>query len=172
MHTTTDEPSDSDRDDPADDLPDSVPDDPADVADADAFEQVLCSDFTAPNPNPPSADGNLEALEDVTEQTIDQMELDDLPDIVDQETASGVIIDQFPFGSPGSPIPGSSRGLSAYEALREMHTDNPWAPFSSQLDWEVARWAKMRSPSSTAVTELLAIPGVRVSYSWNTMHLI
>ncbi|KDQ06449.1 hypothetical protein BOTBODRAFT_121523 [Botryobasidium botryosum FD-172 SS1] len=36
---------------------------------------------------------------------------------------------------------------------------NPFAPFKSKIDWEVARWAKLRGPGSTAVTELFAIPG-------------
>ena len=37
---------------------------------------------------------------------------------------------------------------------------NPYAPFLSKLDWEVARWAKLRGPGSTAVTELTGIEGV------------
>jgi len=40
--------------------------------------------------------------------------------------------------------------------------DNPWAPFQSKLDWEVAKWAKMRGAGSNAFTELLAIDGVGV----------
>ncbi|KAH9069502.1 hypothetical protein EDB83DRAFT_2184842, partial [Lactarius deliciosus] len=35
-----------------------------------------------------------------------------------------------------------------------------WYPFQSQRDWDFARWAKTRGPSSTAVTELLTIDGV------------
>ena len=38
---------------------------------------------------------------------------------------------------------------------------NIYAPFSSKLDWEVARWAKMRGPGSNAMIELLSIEGVR-----------
>ena len=38
---------------------------------------------------------------------------------------------------------------------------NPWAPFQSRNDWEVARWAKLRGKGSNAFNELLAIPGVR-----------
>lgn len=38
--------------------------------------------------------------------------------------------------------------------------DNVWAPFGSKVDWEMARWAKMRGPGSTALTELLSIEGV------------
>ena len=37
---------------------------------------------------------------------------------------------------------------------------NLYAPFSSQIDWEFAKWAKLRGPTSTAVTDLLNIPGV------------
>lgn len=40
------------------------------------------------------------------------------------------------------------------------YSTNTWAPFSCKLDWELARWAKMRGPGSTALSELLAIEGV------------
>lgn len=43
--------------------------------------------------------------------------------------------------------------------------DNPWAPFKSKKDWEIARWAKLRGPGSTAFSELLTINGVRFKYS-------
>jgi len=35
-----------------------------------------------------------------------------------------------------------------------------WAPFSSEIDWKVARWAKLRGLGSTAFSDLLAIDGV------------
>ena len=74
---------------------------------------------------------------------------------------SGVVVDHFPFGHPGAPIPGMHGDPSVYEATREDLGDSVWAPFQSQCDWEFARWAKTRGPTSTAVTELLAIPEVR-----------
>ncbi|KAM6489937.1 hypothetical protein JOM56_014516 [Amanita muscaria] len=40
-----------------------------------------------------------------------------------------------------------------------MSQTNPYAPFTSQLEWEMAMWAKLRGPSSTAFTELMAIEG-------------
>ena len=40
-------------------------------------------------------------------------------------------------------------------------TSNPWAPFLSEIDWKVARWAKLRGAGSTAFSDLLAINGVR-----------
>jgi hypothetical protein len=44
------------------------------------------------------------------------------------------------------------------------HDENIYAPFSSELDWKFARWAKLRGPGSTSVTELMAIEGVRLIY--------
>jgi len=38
---------------------------------------------------------------------------------------------------------------------------NPYAPFTSKKDWEIARWAKLRGPGSTAFSELIGIEGVR-----------
>ena len=43
---------------------------------------------------------------------------------------------------------------------REDQPENPYAPFGSRVDWEFAKWAKLRGPTSTAVTDLLNIPGV------------
>ena len=39
---------------------------------------------------------------------------------------------------------------------------SPYSPFSSKLEWEVAQWAKMRGPSSTAFNELIEIEGVSI----------
>jgi hypothetical protein len=38
--------------------------------------------------------------------------------------------------------------------------ENPFSPFSSKIEWEIAHWAKTRGPSSTAFTELMSIEGV------------
>ena len=37
---------------------------------------------------------------------------------------------------------------------------NVYARFSSKMEWEVAKWAKERGPSSTAFTDLMSINGV------------
>ncbi|KAF8995953.1 hypothetical protein BDQ17DRAFT_1330296 [Cyathus striatus] len=37
---------------------------------------------------------------------------------------------------------------------------NPWAPFNSRINWEVAKWTKCQGPSSTAFSELLSIDGL------------
>ncbi|KAI1783377.1 hypothetical protein LXA43DRAFT_1133211 [Ganoderma leucocontextum] len=53
----------------------------------------------------------------------------------------------------------SSRMLG-YASRVSGSADNPYAPFNSRLDWEIARWGKLRGSSSTSLTELLQIPGV------------
>jgi hypothetical protein len=71
------------------------------------------------------------------------------------------VVVPFPSAIAGAPI-ADVRALPRYETYQKnlVDLDNPSAPFSSQLDWEVARWAKLRGPSSTAFTELLKIEGV------------
>jgi len=49
--------------------------------------------------------------------------------------------------------------------------ENPYAPFCSKLEWDIARWAKLRGPSSTAFSELMEIEGVSTSLS-NVFNLI
>lgn len=45
--------------------------------------------------------------------------------------------------------------------------NNAYAPFRSKMEWEIAKWAKLRGPSSTAFTELMAIDGVSESQEFN-----
>ncbi|KAN0141530.1 hypothetical protein V8E53_000775 [Lactarius tabidus] len=71
-----------------------------------------------------------------------------------------LVIDHFPHGNPGTPVPGLCQGRSGYQQSQETFGASVWAPFHSQCDWEVAHWAKMRGPSSSAMEELLAIPEV------------
>ncbi|KAH9015334.1 hypothetical protein EDB85DRAFT_1875899 [Lactarius pseudohatsudake] len=80
-----------------------------------------------------------------------------------------VIVDSFPHGVPGTPMPDPFQGQSDYRSREDALNTSVWAPFHSQCDWEIALWAKMRGPTSSALTELLQIPEVTdrlgVSYS-------
>ena len=61
------------------------------------------------------------------------------------------------------PVPLEHVGYTGYHhvlGMPENDTPNEWAPFSSRTEWELARWAKLRGPSSTAMSELLKIDGV------------
>ena len=55
-----------------------------------------------------------------------------------------------------------------YELEIEPDETNPYAPFVSQLDWNLAKWAKLHCPGSTIFGDLMNIPNVRTSLSgWN-----
>ncbi|KAG2047073.1 hypothetical protein BDR06DRAFT_985326 [Suillus hirtellus] len=57
-----------------------------------------------------------------------------------------------------------SNGPIGWELLHLVKTSNPayniYAPFTSKLDWEMARWAKLQGSSSTAFSELVSIEGL------------
>ncbi|PPQ97936.1 hypothetical protein CVT26_002941 [Gymnopilus dilepis] len=67
--------------------------------------------------------------------------------------------DKYPSSAAGGVL---ARGKSQDQQYRTAMgaKTNPWAPFASKLDWEVAQWAKLRGVGSTAFSDLLAIDGV------------
>lgn len=142
--------------------------DPTDVVDADVYEELVLS--MDPFPTVIHDRAILDGLPDVPqgpEEPANQTEAGDL------ETTSMVIVDQFPLSSAGAPIPGMARGSSAQESHQDMHAASVWAPFNSQRDWLFAYWAKVHGPTSSAVTRLLEIPEVCVSYlNYTNMPLI
>ncbi|KAF8997261.1 hypothetical protein BDQ17DRAFT_1391908 [Cyathus striatus] len=68
--------------------------------------------------------------------------------------------DVYPTSKPGAILHCTRCFDEAY--LNNIGCDsNSWALFTSKLDWEVAKWAKCRGPSSTAFYELLSIDGLQ-----------
>jgi hypothetical protein len=68
-------------------------------------------------------------------------------------------------GAAGAPL-ADRQEVPVYEQYQSALSDsgdNPWAPFKSQIDWQIAQWAKVRGSTSTAFTELLSINGVSPS---------
>ena len=69
--------------------------------------------------------------------------------------------ESFPGRHAGMPTSSGNASPACFGHEDEpMPSENPWAPFNSKLDWEIARWAKLRGPGSTAVSDLLSIDGV------------
>ena len=67
------------------------------------------------------------------------------------------------------PFPGQRAGEVLLEGIPTMMehennlggpTPNPYFPFNSEINWELAKWARLRGPSATSFTELLQINGV------------
>ncbi|KAJ7856057.1 hypothetical protein B0H14DRAFT_3085330 [Mycena olivaceomarginata] len=72
------------------------------------------------------------------------------------------VIEKYPGRLAGRsisvPLPEFRRELRL--SARRLHSGNPYAPFKSKVDWEIAKWAKLRGAGSTAFTDLLNIDGV------------
>ncbi|KAG1748112.1 hypothetical protein EDB19DRAFT_1630396 [Suillus lakei] len=71
------------------------------------------------------------------------------------------IVEKFPRRHAGAPVHHSR--TTAFESYKNIlqGAENVWAPFESRIDYEVAKWAKLRGSGSTAFSELLAIDGLR-----------
>jgi len=77
------------------------------------------------------------------------------PFVVHYPTASGV--GQVQTAPTGANVEYQSKLMQGDENL------NIYTPFASRLEWEIAKWAKLRGPGSTAFNDLMAIEGVRAS---------
>ena len=67
--------------------------------------------------------------------------------------------EKYPDRRAGAPMKKTHSGDFNYRAALN-NSSNPWAPFSSRMDWDIAKWAKLRGATSTAFSDLLAIEGV------------
>jgi hypothetical protein len=75
-------------------------------------------------------------------------------------------IEKYPGASAGKPASSfmSETSEQVYKSsLADSAATNPYAPFTSKMDWEIAKWAKLRGSGSTAFTDLLHIDGVRAA---------
>lgn len=96
---------------------------------------------------------------------------------------------RFPSAMAGAPVPhvpvvpqantrrSSVATYAAYQAAVDKGSDasqpaNPYAPFASRIDWEVAKWAKLRRSGSTAFTDLIAIEEVRRTYPYVVLQSV
>lgn len=77
--------------------------------------------------------------------------------------------DKYPHCRAGAAVTQEESMDTQYEA--SIHgAKNPWAPFTSSIDWRLAKWAKLRGSGSTAFSELLALEGVS-EYPGRTLYL-
>ncbi|KAF8489360.1 hypothetical protein F5888DRAFT_1808868 [Russula emetica] len=125
---------------------------PADVADADAYEELLSNNPPTIFPDQMTA-GEAPGSPELTEYG-DQSEVGNQADLTLPQGMSTHVVDGFPLGHPGMPIPDKPHGPSAYQSWQATFTDSPWAPFQSERDWDMARWLKMRGQTSAAVMEI------------------
>ena len=130
-----------------------------DAMDVDAFEALTQGTihFVAASPNQFVGDEIMGGLVGPTAQGAAQTIPFDVPNA---ETSLTVIIDQFLLGKAGAPIPGVQQGTLAHKLDQTTAVESAWALFNLECDWKVACWAKTCRPTSSAVTDLLAIDEV------------
>ncbi|KAL1667054.1 hypothetical protein GGG16DRAFT_59260 [Schizophyllum commune] len=86
----------------------------------------------------------------------------EMRDVAEEDLRQQPFVVRFPGGRAGKPLPGVHDTLhQTYAAsVNDSNGTNMYGVFGHQLAWEIARWAKLRGPSSTAFTELMKIDGV------------
>ncbi|KAH9164278.1 hypothetical protein EDB89DRAFT_2116298 [Lactarius sanguifluus] len=113
---------------------------------------------------PPSPEA---ATSSGTDRTTPEMAADD--NTLQRRGEVGPVLERRP---KATRYPGGNAGVvhskanmtenQKYETkIGDASQSNPYAPFASSLDWQIAKWAKLRGPSSTAFTEMMAIEGVQ-----------
>lgn len=171
-----------DEDSSSDDESDIGEINPADIArlvDQVAAFSAPNSPATSPPPSPsysnilPSS-SSTSSFDDLAEEfgrLLDEQELHTLH----EHLVSKPVIESFPLrlGRPGAPISRNHRHSyeKSRDALDEAGDGNPYSPMCSQLEWDFAKWAKLRGPSATALTELLKIDGVSLSFMFLYDHV-
>ena len=128
---------------------------PANIADADAFEELAQNDtfFVTTNTNQPTIDKSP-LMPEGLEQLPNDME------VGSTGAMPTVVVNCFPSASAGALIHGMPCGNPIYKSQQDADGDSTWSPFISQCDWLFACWAKIYGLTSSVVTELLAIPEV------------
>jgi hypothetical protein len=88
--------------------------------------------------------------------------------IAGMQLCSEPVVVKFPNPNAGASI--GTDGNSGYHdyQTKVKNSGSSWAPFKSKMEWEIARWAKIRGPGSTAFDELMQIQGV----SYNNVYAI
>ena len=76
---------------------------------------------------------------------------------------------KYPNSHAGYPLPDiapNATSFAQYSSKIANSDKNPYAPFANKINWDIAKWAKLRGPGSNSLAELLAIEGV----SKHTFH--
>ena len=75
------------------------------------------------------------------------------------------VIDEDPTAGKKIQPPTDNDGDITMDSEAEEN-ENPFFPFTSELDWKIGRWAVKDGPGHNAFDRLLQIPGVSCFYIW------
>ncbi|KAI0764455.1 hypothetical protein BC629DRAFT_1541305 [Irpex lacteus] len=102
---------------------------------------------------------DVDVEEDEEDEADAEVEMSYGGEAVEESLRQKIFIESFPGNTAGTPVPGAE----VQGAMRpaEVVQGDPYSPFASQMDWQIARWAKLRGQGSTAMSELLGVPGLQ-----------
>lgn len=88
------------------------------------------------------------------------------PSFTDNFREEKVFIEPFPLTTAGIITSASAASGHYAHYAQSIHgsEENPYKPFSSRMEWEMARWAKLNDIGSTTLSKLLSINGVSQNY--------
>jgi hypothetical protein len=151
------EASDQESDPPAESDP-SFPYEDIDMLAEDIFNETSLNDGPSSPPATNPITSRQVHVEDVPDEDDPHFYDNDARSRMEDELDSEVIYYQE-FPNAGKVYRTDGEVHHAYSKTGQ-HLDNPFHPFKSQLDWEVARWANEDGPGQAAFTRLLNIDGV------------
>ncbi|KAJ7789248.1 hypothetical protein B0H14DRAFT_2945102 [Mycena olivaceomarginata] len=125
-------------------------------------EDLVASDYAAAADAQAGMDGNHSEDRDMEDISFSRTPpAREMRKIAEDRFHEAPVIVKYPSNRAGEEI-SDERSPSAEEQYSNAlgKPTNVYAPFASKMDWEVARWAKLRGSGSTAFTDLLKIEGV------------
>jgi hypothetical protein len=151
------EASDQESDPPAESDP-SFPYEDIDMLAEDSFNEASLNKGPSSQPATNPITNRQVHVEDMPDEDDPDFSNNDSRSHMEDELDSEVIYYQE-FPNAGKVYRTDGEVHHAYLKLGQ-HPDNPFHPFASQLDWEVAHWANKDGPGQAAFTRLLNVDGV------------
>ncbi|KAI0091143.1 hypothetical protein BDY19DRAFT_984133 [Irpex rosettiformis] len=108
-----------------------------------------------------SRDDNRPGAIDTRAQSSDPPSISSGREAIESSLRQKVYVEHYPDVRAGAPI--DDEVVPDANPFSAAHQGNPYLPFMSEMDWKIARWAKLRGQGSTAMSEMLSIPGLQDS---------
>jgi hypothetical protein len=164
-HTPSREPIGSEDSDQSDDNPTSDSDSEQDLGELPDEDGDNDEDDFGELPNKDGDDDEQDSEEDDDDDEHGRSLSNEEATNLQGEIWEGVHMDVFRGQHAGSIHSNGIPTMKEFDNTLGGPPSNPYSPFSSQTDWELAKWAKLQGPGSTAFTELMGVTNVWSQFS-------
>jgi hypothetical protein len=126
-----------------------------------------------PDLEPDDSDDNDDVLDDdqyidIDMDTHQEETHDQLAAAEDHQGPDSTFVEHFPNSNMGASISDNQGSVRTdFDQYKNQCSNiNGYAPFASQIEWDIAHWTKVHGITSTAVSDLLGINGVGFSTTY------